>query len=170
MYRCSVLTVESFLHISFTSYWSQNKLNKSFLVYFCHYNTNRNVLVVDYMDHRLQTIFGKHVICPNGCLLTPDDLCGDHWASAWLVLPYLQLPVHLAPDARVTPIDLAAVVAARALQVEEDTEGEGINPTVGEMSDAQRKYLPRLLHYVHQLVTNFVCLLLSAGGGGVYIA
>ena len=90
-----------------------------------------------------------------GCLLTPDDLSGDHWGAVWLVLPDLQLAVHLAPDARVTPIDLAAVVAARALQVEEDTDGERINPTVGEMSDA--------LHYVHQLVTNFACLLLSAG-------
>lgn len=42
-----------------------------------------------------------------------------------VVLPDLQLAAHLAPDARVAPVNLAAVVAAGALGEEEEEEEGG---------------------------------------------
>lgn len=53
------------------------------------------------------------------------QLCGDHRVAGGVVLPDLQLAAHLAPDAHVAPVYLAAVVAAGTLREgEEEEEGQ----------------------------------------------
>lgn len=52
-------------------------------------------------------------------------LRGDHRVAGGVVVPDLQLAAHLAPDARVAPVYLAAVVAEGALREEEEEEEGG---------------------------------------------
>lgn len=59
---------------------------------------------------------GTHAFDPEqNCL--QHGLCGDHSRGGGLLaFSDLQLAMHLAPDARVTPTYLAAVIDERALQ------------------------------------------------------
>lgn len=56
-------------------------------------------------------------------LLTADVLLGHHPADTLMILPDLQLAVHLAPHTHIAPHQFAAVVAEGSLQGR-----TGVNP------------------------------------------
>lgn len=65
--------------------------------------------------------------------LAADDLRGDHCGVGRVAFPELQLAMHLAPDARVAPHDLAAVVTERTLR-----EGEKSKQLLKPIGDTKQ--------------------------------